>query len=72
MQTSSGRDKACAVLQYLIETIGLYLSARELLTDKDKRVIKVCRRVVRSISNSRKMLRFLKCIAAIQMVVRFV
>ena len=71
MQTASGRDKVCALLQYLVQTFEIYMVNNLEYLAVDMARVKVCHRIVRSISNSRKMLRFLKFIGAIRKFVKY-
>ena len=66
MNTTSGRDKMCALLQYIIELYQITLQNKGVSSEYDLRKIKVCKRIVRSISSSRKMLRFMKFIEGIR------
>jgi len=72
MQTSTGRDKVCGLLQYLIQLYEISLRNNEavLFAEKFARA-KVCQRIVKSISSSRKMLRFMKFIQAIRKFIRY-
>lgn len=65
MNSSSGRDKVCALLQYIIELYSISLQNKG-VSGNSLKIITVCNRIVRSISSSRKMLRFMKFIEGIK------
>lgn len=72
MQTSSGRDKVCGLLQYVIQLYEISLRNHEtVLFGEHFNRSKVCHRIVKSLSNSRKMLRFMKFINAIRRFIRY-
>ena len=67
MKTTSGRDKVCALFQYTVQLYVLSIRNQNVvLVGKNLKRVKVCSRIVKSISNSRKMLRFMRFIEGIR------
>ena len=67
MKTTSGRDKVCALFQYSVQLyVQSIRNSFEHLDDANLKKVKVCTRIVKSISNSRKMLRFMRFIEGIR------
>ena len=67
MKTTSGRDKVCALFQYSVQLyVQSIRNTFEHLDEANLKKVKVCTRIVKSISNSRKMLRFMRFIEGIR------
>ena len=72
MKTTSGRDKVCALLQYIIQMYEISVrNTQVVLYGNNLKTVKVCSRIVKSISNSRKMLRFMRFIEGIRRFSRY-
>jgi len=73
MKLSAGRDRITALIQYCIQFYQITLTQRHKVKSRQvARTIRICKRIEKSLSNSRKMLRFLKCILGVQNAFKYI